>query len=251
MRALILVLLAGTGALGQSASSAAQTDGESIEHLVSSYVAAWNQHDARALAGHFADDADFTNLRGISVHGREAIEQFHAPGFETVFKHSHLTPAEVRTRFTAPSSASVEVLWEMTGAVERNGKAVPLRRGVANWLVAEHGDQWQISKMRNEEFVPEKACVNQGIDHRKFAPVVCWLQRGLSWKSDHEPHFFLIGKSDGTNLGLAWPPYLVLNVPDKNRRWRMFRMGFRYDRNWRGYIFPTLAAKSIAHPLRY
>jgi len=50
---------------------------------------------------------------------------------------------------------------------------------------------------------------------------------------------------------LAWPPYVVVNVPDKNRHWRMFRMGFRYDRNWRGYIFPTLAAKSIAHPLRY
>ncbi|HVJ04433.1 MAG TPA: SgcJ/EcaC family oxidoreductase [Candidatus Saccharimonadales bacterium] len=249
MRTLILVLLVGT-ALGGNF-SAVQKDGKTIEHLVSRFVTAWNQHDAQALAGIFGEDADFTNVRGRSLRGREAIEQFHAPRFETMFKDSHLTSTEVRTRFTTPTSASVDVLWEMTGAVEEDGNAIPIRRGVANWLVTEHGGKWLISSMRNEEFSPDKECVNQGIDHREFASMVCWLQRAMSWKSDHEPHFFLIGKSEGTNLGLAWPPYLVLNVPDKNRRWRMFRMGFRYDRNWRGYIFPTLAAKSIAHPLRY
>ena len=97
----------------------------------------------------------------------------------------------------------------------------------------------------------DQGCVNQGSDRREFAPVVCWLQRQMSWKSDHEPHFALIGKSDGTNLGLAWPPYLVFNMCDGNDHWRMFRIGFRYDRTWRGYIFPTIAAKRISRPLRY
>ncbi len=250
MKTLIVALVLGTAAWGQN-SSANQENRKAVDPLVSSFVSAWNGHDAHALAGNFAEDAEFTNLRGMSVHGREAIEQFHAPRFETIFKESHLTPAEVRTRLRGPASVSVEMLWEMTGAVGRDGKAIPLRRGVASWLVTEHGGQWLISSMRNEEFDPGKECVNQGIDHREFAGMVCWLQRGLSWKSEQEPHFLLIGKRDGTNLGLAWPPYLVVNLPDKNRHWRMFRMGFRYDRNWRGYIFPTLAAKSIAHPLRY
>jgi hypothetical protein len=97
----------------------------------------------------------------------------------------------------------------------------------------------------------KQGCVNQGNDRREFAPVVCWLQRHMSWKSDHEPHFALVGKPDGTNLGLAWPPYVVFNMSDGNDHWRMFRIGFRYDRTWRGYIFPTIAAKQIAHPLRY
>lgn len=61
----------------------------------------------------------------------------------------------------------------------------------------------------------------------------------------------LIGKPDKTNLGLAWPPYLVFNSPDGSGCWRMFRVGFRYDRNWRGYIFPTIAAKRMPHPLTY
>jgi hypothetical protein len=97
----------------------------------------------------------------------------------------------------------------------------------------------------------DQGCVNQGNDRREFAPVVCWLQRGMSWKSKHEPYFVLIGKPQGSNLGLAWPPYAVFNLSNGNGRWRMFRIGFRYDRNWRGYIFPTVAAKYVSHPLRY
>jgi hypothetical protein len=97
----------------------------------------------------------------------------------------------------------------------------------------------------------DRNCVNQGSDRREFAPVVCWLQRRMSWKSEHEPHFVLLGNPDGTDLGLAWPPYLVFNVSGGNNHWHMFRIGFRYDRTWRGYIFPTIAAKRLSHPLRY
>lgn len=97
----------------------------------------------------------------------------------------------------------------------------------------------------------DQGCVNQGEDRRGFAPVVCWMQRRMSWRSEHEPHFALVGKPDGTNLGLAWPPYAVFNMSDGKGHWRMLRIGFRYDRTWRGYIFPTIAAKRILHPLRY
>lgn len=97
----------------------------------------------------------------------------------------------------------------------------------------------------------DQGCVNQGHDRREFAPVICWLQRQMSWKSEQKPHFVLIGRPDGTNLGLAWPPYVVFNSPDGKGRWRMFRIGFRYDRTWRGYIFPTVAAKYVSQPLSY
>lgn len=61
----------------------------------------------------------------------------------------------------------------------------------------------------------------------------------------------LIGSQQRTSVGLAWPPYLVYNSPDGKGSWRMFRIGFRYDRNWRGYIFPTIAWKKVSIPLRY
>jgi hypothetical protein len=55
----------------------------------------------------------------------------------------------------------------------------------------------------------------------------------------------------GTNVGVAWPPYLVFNAPEKNGQCLLFRFGFRYDRNWRGDIYPTIAPKSTDKPLLY
>ena len=97
----------------------------------------------------------------------------------------------------------------------------------------------------------DEGCVNQGNEHRLGATVICWAQRHLSWRSEHEPYFVLIGNSKRTSLGLAWPPYLVFNSPDGSGHWRMFRIGFRYDRNWHGYIFPSVAWKRLSNPLRY
>jgi len=97
----------------------------------------------------------------------------------------------------------------------------------------------------------DQGCVNQGGDRRIAATVICWAQRQLSWKSDDEPHFVLLGSPERTNIGLAWPPYVVYNAPTGQGQWRMFRVGFRYDRAWRGYIFPTIAWKLLPKPLRY
>jgi hypothetical protein len=96
-----------------------------------------------------------------------------------------------------------------------------------------------------------QGCINQGSDRRVGATVVCWAQRHLSWKSEHEPPFVLIGNPECTSIGLAWPPYLVYNSPDGSGSWHMFRIGFRYDLNWRGYISPTVAWKRVSRPLRY
>ncbi len=96
-----------------------------------------------------------------------------------------------------------------------------------------------------------QGCVNQGKDRRLAATVICWAQQRLSWKSNSKPDFLLIGNPKGMSIGLAWPPYFVLNSPDGHGQWYMFRIGFRYDRNWRGYIFPTIAWKVISKPLRY
>jgi hypothetical protein len=97
----------------------------------------------------------------------------------------------------------------------------------------------------------DQGCVNQGADRRIAAPVVCGMQREFSWKSEHLPHMLQIGNRSGTSLAIAWPPYLVVNKKQHKDRWLMFRMGFRYDRTWRGYIFPTAALKTMDHPLQY
>src|SRR5512146_2731740 len=85
----------------------------------------------------------------------------------------------------------------------------------------------------------DQRCVNQGDDPRMFASVVCGMQRELSWKSERLPHLFRIGNRAHTHVAIAWPPYMIVNRRERNGGWVMFRVGFRYDRYWHGYIFPT------------
>jgi uncharacterized protein (TIGR02246 family) len=100
-----------------------------IKGLVDSLVAAWNLHDAAAFAKSFAADADFTNVFGMYAKGREAIEQFHAPIFATMFKDSRLSATSIRVRFLRPEIAALDVSWDMVGARDPQGQEWPRRLG--------------------------------------------------------------------------------------------------------------------------
>jgi uncharacterized protein (TIGR02246 family) len=151
---LISVALLVTGvALGQSASASSEQE---IRKLVSAFMDAWNRHDAHAFSENFAEDANFTNVIGRSAHGRKAVEEFHAPLFATRFKNTRQTAGEVKIRMLTPDIASVDVSWEMTGAVEADGTLLPPRKGLLNWVVTRKGDRWLIEVMHNQEFTPRK-----------------------------------------------------------------------------------------------
>jgi len=79
------VLLLPTLLLGQTI----EADEPAIRAVVDQFMDAWNRHDAKAFAGVFSEDADFTNWRGTGASGRSKIEEFHAPMFATVFSKSH------------------------------------------------------------------------------------------------------------------------------------------------------------------
>jgi len=131
-------------------------DEKAIRELAADFVDAWNKHDAHAFAETFTEDADFTNVRGDSAHGRKAVEDFHAPMFATRFKNTHQTADDIKIRFLSSDVASVDVRWEMTGALESDGTTIPIRKGLLNWVVTRHGDRWLISVMHNQEFTPRK-----------------------------------------------------------------------------------------------
>ena len=91
-------------------------------------------------------------------------------------------------------------------------------------------------------------CVNAGTDTRidPFG-VFCALQRRYSYRSNGEPKLH-------THATWAWgtqPSYFVYNRKLSDGSWLLVRMGWRYDRNWRGYIGPSSACKKIPKPLLY
>jgi len=137
-------------------------DHEAIETVVATFGRAMNAKDVVAFANVFHTDADFTNVVGVSAHGRKAVEEFHRPRFESdgttgsSFKNAVLTIVSTHIRFIRPDVASVDVAWTMTGA-GLNGKTSALRRGLLSWIVTKEEDRWGIAVMHNTELPAEPA----------------------------------------------------------------------------------------------
>lgn len=153
---LVLVLFVSTWSLGQVAesknrSTATAQEEESISKVLSDFLDAWNKHDAKAFSMVFAEDADFTNVRGRSAHGRVEVEKFHAPLFATRFKDTHQKITETKIRFIRRDVASVDARWEMTGAKGQDGRDIPLRKGLLNFVMTKEGDTWSITVMHNTD----------------------------------------------------------------------------------------------------
>lgn len=147
---LMLAACALEPAKGGDAKVAAEVNDEvAIRNVLGAFVEAWNRHDAIAFSRVFSEDADFTNVRGMSAHGRAEVAKFHAPIFSTSFKGSTQKITESKIRFMKPDVAAVDAWWEMTGAKTRDGQDISLRRGLLNFVMAKQGAQWLITVMHN------------------------------------------------------------------------------------------------------
>ncbi len=149
-----LFLSFSTHVVGQTAAnktnlgSSAQ-DEKGIRKVLTDFTEAWNKHDAKAFSMAFAEDADFTNVRGTSAHGRAEVEKFHAPLFATRFKDTNQKMTEIKIRFIKPDVAAVDARWEMTGAKGREGQDIPIRKGLLNFVMTKDRDKWFITVMHN------------------------------------------------------------------------------------------------------
>jgi uncharacterized protein (TIGR02246 family) len=147
-----------TNVVGQTPSETEQAgaakDRAKILSVLADFTDAWNRHDARAFSMLFAQDADFTNVRGTSAHGRTQIETFHVPSFATKFKDTHQTITETKVRLIKPDVAAVDARWEMTGAKGSEGQDLPLRKGLLNFVMTKEGGEWVITVMHNMDLAP-------------------------------------------------------------------------------------------------
>jgi uncharacterized protein (TIGR02246 family) len=146
-----LILIVSTVALGQTIVSKSNPakDEDGIRKVMGDFVEAWNKHDAKAFSMVFAEDADFTNVAGVSAHGRAEVEKFHAPRFATTFKDTNQRITETRIRFIKTDVAAVDARWEMTGAKSPDGHDIPLRKGLLNFVMTREGERWYITIMHN------------------------------------------------------------------------------------------------------
>lgn len=137
-----------------------------INGLPLAFQAAWNRHDATALSLPFHPDADFTNVFGMRATGREAVQEFHAPIFETMFRDSHLEIHDIAIRMLRPDVAMVDVLWTMSGATGPTGDPWPERRGLMDLICTREASTWGIAVMHNADLPDEALAKAQaGLQH--------------------------------------------------------------------------------------
>jgi uncharacterized protein (TIGR02246 family) len=156
LRSTIALAVFSNLSFSRAADAPVQSDNEKpVRALIAAMGEAFAKLDAHAFSMVFHEDADFTNVWGMTAHGRKAIEEFHRPLLEgdgtgpiPSFKHAELKMLETRIRFLRPDVASVDATWTQTGAVQ-NGQDMGARKGLLMLIATRERDGWGIAVMHN------------------------------------------------------------------------------------------------------
>ena len=147
-----VLLFSFAGASAQKQTKSSDADSSAVKQLVAAYDDAFNRHDAHAVGALFAEEGDFTNMRGASRHGRGDIEQNYGNLFAGGLKNSHRTDTVKSVRFLTPDLAQMDADWEMTGTKAADGSDNPARKGLLNWAVEKVNGQWLIVVFHESEY---------------------------------------------------------------------------------------------------
>ena len=124
-----------------------------VTEVARAFADCWNRHDAKALAGLFAPDAEFVNVVGLWWHGREAIEKAHEFTHATLFRNSTLTIADVSVRFPVENVAIARTRWVLEGHVSPDGKSLPARNGILVSVLLHAPAGWSIIDSQNTDVI--------------------------------------------------------------------------------------------------
>ena len=113
-RSLVLLLLTGPLLACERATDQAAADA-SIRRALAQQAQAWNQHDAKAWAAPFAEDAEFVNIMGTLLQGRPEIERRHAEIFSSIFARTRVEVTVRQVRVLAKGAAVAETDYALRG----------------------------------------------------------------------------------------------------------------------------------------
>ena len=143
MKATLVVaaLLAGSS-LGIPTASTAQV--ATAEALVDGYSRSWNSHDPALLKDIFAPDAAWVTVGGIRLTDLATVQAAIAKEHSTWAKSTSLATHNTVVRLVAKDIAVIYFDWEISGALDRDGKPAPAFRGVSMFVASKGGKGWQV-----------------------------------------------------------------------------------------------------------
>ena len=136
----------------QNQPKTAEADTVAIKQVFADFYEHFSRHDAHAAAMNFAEDADFTNMRGIHSHGRKEIENWLASLFRGSLKDATRTDIVRSIRFFTPELAIIDADTVITGTKAPDGSEVPPRKGLMIVTMTKQNGHWTISTFHEAEF---------------------------------------------------------------------------------------------------
>ena len=151
--AAFLFVISSTAICWAQMASGSEADSAAVKQCVAAWEDAWNRHDAHATAMAYVEDGDFSSTTGVPSHGWKELEAHYNEIFTTFLKDAHRTDSVRSIRFLQPGIAAVDIDWQMTGAKTRDGKDVPVRKGLLNWIVTKQpSGEWKITIYHESAF---------------------------------------------------------------------------------------------------
>jgi len=123
----------------------------SVEALTAAMVEAWNRHDMEAFGNLFVESADFVNIFGDLLKGRDHIVTEHAARHRSMFRAARLTIHSTDVRNLRPDIAVVRSRWQMDDLQHPDGKAAPSRTGLLIHVMERGDGGWHIVATQNTE----------------------------------------------------------------------------------------------------
>jgi len=136
----------------QDSAKPTEADSAAIKQTFTDFYESFSHHDAHATAMTFAEDGDFTNMRGIHRHGRTEIEAWFANLFKGNLKASNRTDTVRSIRFFSPQVATVDADTLITGTKAADGSDVAPRKGLMIVTMTKQNGRWLISVFHEAEF---------------------------------------------------------------------------------------------------
>lgn len=145
-------------AQGQNANP--EADSVAITKTCTDFSQSFTHHDPHGVAMTFAEDADFTNMRGNHSHGRKDIEAWFAGLFKGNLRESVRTDTVRSIRYFSPELASVDLDTVITGTRAADGSEIPARKGLMIVLMAKENGRWVIETFHESEYPAGRAAAS-------------------------------------------------------------------------------------------
>jgi len=121
--------------------------------LADRWQRAWNGHDMHSAGELLASDADFVNVGGRWLRGRNEFVDYHVRLHEMQMRNSTWSNLSLTVRALSADVAVAHLEWRIEGDRDLDGGKREPRQGVFTWVLAADGDVARIAAAHNTNVV--------------------------------------------------------------------------------------------------